>query len=165
MKAFRNKFMTAAFSLIFMAGAAMAQTATTPPPPPQHHGFHGRHSGGPMFGMFFHQLNLTDAQKAQVKQIMTQERPTLKPLMQQMALGENQMRTLELSGAFDEGQARTLAAQQSQNMTELMVQRARVESEMIQILTPDQKTKLSQLIQQRAQHFSQQNQTQPQTSN
>ncbi len=111
----------------------------------------------PMFGMFFHQLNLTDAQKAQVKQIMSQEQPTLKPLMQQMAQGENQMRTLELSGTFDEGQARTLATQQSQNMTELMVQRARIESEVIQVLTPDQKTKLSQLVQQRAQRFADQN--------
>ena len=34
-------------------------------------------------------------------------------------------------------------------MTELMVQRARVESEMIQVLTPDQKTKLAQLVQER----------------
>lgn len=155
MKAFRAKFTTAIFSLLLLAGAAMAQTT---PPPPQHHGFRGGHFGGPMFGMFFHQLNLTDAQKAQVKQIMSQEKPTLKPLMQQMAQGENQMRTLELSGTFDEGQARTLATQQSQNMTELMVQRARVESELIQVLTPEQKTKLSQLVQQRAQRFSGQNQ-------
>ena len=115
--------------------------------------------------MFFHQLNLSDAQKAQIKGIMTQERPTLKPLMQQMAQGENQLRTLELSGPFDEAQARTIATQQSQNMTELMVQRARVESEMIQVLTPDQKTKLAQLLQQRTQRFSNQNQNQGATTN
>jgi periplasmic protein CpxP/Spy len=154
-KPFRVTSMIAAFSLILFAGAAIAQTAPATPPS---HGFSGRGFGGPRFGMFFHQLNLSDAQKTQMKQIMTQERPTLKPLMQQMAQGENQLRTLELSGTFDEAQARTIATQQSQNMTELMVQRARVESEMIQVLTPDQKTSLAQLVQQHAQRFSNQNQ-------
>lgn len=156
-KSFLAKSMIAAFSLILFAGAAIAQTAQTAPAAPPSHGFRGRGLGGPMFGRLFHQLNLSDAQKTQMKQIVTQERPTLKPLMQQMAQGENQLRTLELSGTFDEAQARTIATQQSQNMTELMVQRARVESEMIQVLTPDQKTKLAQLEQQHAQRFSNQN--------
>lgn len=117
-----------------------------------------------MMGMF-HQLNLTDAQRTQMKQIMTQERPTLKPLMQQMAQGQNQLRTLELSGNFDENQVRTIAAQQSQTMTELTVQRARIQSQMVALLTPDQKTKLNQLMQQRAQRFSGQNQNSGATSN
>jgi periplasmic protein CpxP/Spy len=151
------KSMIAAFSLILFAGAAIAQSAPAAPPSPPSHGFRGRGFGGPGFGMFFHQLNLSDAQKAQIKQIMAQEKPTLKPLMQQMAQGESQLRTLELSGTFDEAQARTIATQQSQNMTELTVQRARVESEMIQVLTSDQKTRLAQLVQQRAQRFSNQN--------
>jgi protein CpxP len=161
MSAFRVKLksMITVLSLILLAGAAIAQTT---PAPASHH-FHGRH-GGPMMGMF-HQLNLTDAQKGQIKQIMTQERPTLKPLMQQMAQGQNQLRTLELSGNFDEAQARNIATQQSQNMTELMVQRSRIESEMIQVLTPDQKTKLAQLVQQRSQRFSNQNQNQGASSN
>jgi periplasmic protein CpxP/Spy len=153
-KAHLGKIMTAAFSLILFAAAAVAQT-TAPAEPA--HSFHHRGFAGPM-GIYFHQLNLSDAQKAQIKQIMTQERPTLKPLMQQVAQGENQMRTLELSGSFDEAQARTLATQQSQNATALRVQRARIETELINILTPDQKTKLAQLVQQRAQRFSGQGQ-------
>jgi periplasmic protein CpxP/Spy len=156
-KSLRAKPLIAALSLILLAGAAIAQT-TAPAAAPPAHEFRGRGFGGPMFGMFFHQLNLSDAQKTQMKQIMTQEKPTLKPLMQQMAQGENQLRTLELSGSFDEAQARTIASQQSQNATELMVQRARVESELIQLLTPDQKTKLAQLVQQHAQRFSSQGQ-------
>ena len=150
----RSQSMIAALAVMLLAGVAMAQTAPPTPTPPQGHGFHGRGFGGPMLGRLFHELNLSDAQKAQVKQIMTQERPTLKPLMRQMAQGENQLRTLELSGNFDEAQARTIATQQSQNMTELMVQRARVESEMIGVLTPDQKSKLTQMVQERAQRFS-----------
>lgn len=118
-----------------------------------------------MMGMYFHRLGLTDAQRAQFKQIMTQERPTLKPLMQQMREGQTQMRTLELSGNFDEGQARTIAAQQSQTMTELTVQRAKIESAMIQVLTPDQRTKLTQMIQEHSQRFSNQQQNQGTTTN
>jgi protein CpxP len=166
MKLFGAKWMIGALSLILFAGAAIAQTTPPAADAPAHQGFRGgRGFGGPMLGMFFHQLNLSDAQKSQIKRIMTQERPTLKPLMQQMAQGENQLRTLELSGTFDEAQARTIATQQSQNMTELMVQRARVESEMIQVLTPEQKTKLGQLVQQRAERFSNQSENQGATAN
>ena len=160
MKVFHKKYAMALFSLVLLAGSALAQNAT-----PTHAFRRGGFGGGPMFGMFLHQLDLTDAQKAQVKQIMTQERPTLKPLMQQMAQGQVKLRQLELSGNFSEEQARTIATQQSQNMTELMVQRARIENELIQILTPDQKTKLAQLEQRHASRFAGQGQTQDQGSN
>ena len=50
---------------------------------------------------------------------------------------------------FDEARVRALATQQAQTMTEMIVQKARIESEMIQILTPEQKTKLNDL---RAKH-------------
>jgi Spy/CpxP family protein refolding chaperone len=102
--------------------------------------------GGPMLGYYVHKLDLTDAQQAQVKAIMTKEKPTLQPLIQQMAQGHSQLRGLAMSGTFDEAKARELAAQQTQTITELTVQYARIASEMVQILTPDQKTKLSTLI-------------------
>jgi Spy/CpxP family protein refolding chaperone len=54
---------------------------------------------------------------------------------------------------YDEAQVRTVAAQQTQTMTELTVQRARIHSELIQLLTPDQKTKLTQLMAEREQKF------------
>ena len=96
----------------------------------------GEAFGGPMLGIFLHQLDLSDGQRTQLKDIMTKEKPALKPLMQQMAQGEYQLRDLVMSGNFGEEQAREMAGQQSQIMTELMVQHARIESEMIQVLTP-----------------------------
>lgn len=149
MKVFHNKSMIGLLSLVLLAGSALAQGG-----PPEHKFGRGGFRGGPMSGMFLHRLDLTDAQKAQVKQIMTQERATLKPLMQQMAQGRTQLRQLALSGSFSEDQARSIAMQQSQNMTELMVQRARIENEVFQVLTPDQKTKLTQLLQERAERFA-----------
>ncbi len=109
--------------------------------------------GGPMVGYFVHQLDLTDAQQAQVKAIMAKEKPALQPLMQQMSQGHSQLRDLVLSGSFDEAKARELATQQSQTMTELTVQHARIASEMVQILTPEQKTKLTALINKHEQRF------------
>ena len=67
----------------------------------------------------------------------------MRPLMQQLAKGSQQMRQVEEASTFDEGRVRTLATQQSQALTELMVQKARIKSEMVQVLTPDQKTKLT----------------------
>jgi Spy/CpxP family protein refolding chaperone len=109
--------------------------------------------GGPMLGFYVHKLDLTDAQRAQLKAIMAKEKPTLQPLMQQMAQGHSQLRELVMSGTFDEAKARELASQQSQTMTELAMQHARIASEMVQILTPDQKTKLTMLISQHEQRM------------
>ena len=45
------------------------------------------------------------------------------------------------------------AAQQAQTMTELTVQKARIHSELIQILTPDQKSKLNKFMERHEQRF------------
>jgi Spy/CpxP family protein refolding chaperone len=109
--------------------------------------------GGPMLGYYVHKLDLTDAQQAQVKAIMAKEKPALQPLMLQVAQGHSQLRDLVMNGNFDEAKARELASQQTQTITELTVQHARIASEMVQILTPDQKTKLTALINQHEQRM------------
>ena len=54
------------------------------------------------------------------------------------------MRALEQSGPFDEAKTRVLATQNSQTQIELQVAHARIKSEMVQILTADQKAKLAE---------------------
>jgi Spy/CpxP family protein refolding chaperone len=66
-----------------------------------------------------------------------------------MVQTHQQMRTLEESGSFDESAVRVVAAQQAQTMTELLVQKARIKSELIAILTPDQKAKLVKFMDRR----------------
>jgi Spy/CpxP family protein refolding chaperone len=141
-------FKTAAVVLVLavMAAIALSQTA-------KRHMRGDGMFGGPMLGFYVHQLDLTDAQRAQVKAIMTKEKPTLQPLMLQMAQGHSQLQDLVMSGTFDEGKARELASQQTQTMTELAVQHARIASEMVQVLTPEQKTKLTALISQHEQRM------------
>jgi periplasmic protein CpxP/Spy len=133
MKSTRIRILTIGAALVLAAAAAIAQ---------------GRHGYGGPGGDFRHmlkQLDLTSAQHDQVKAIWQKEKPTLQPLMQQMRQNRSAMKALEASGPFDEAKTRALATQNSQTMVELQVEHARIKSEIMQILTPDQKAKLAQI--------------------
>ena len=129
----RNRILTIGAALMLAAAAAIAQ------------GMHGH--GGPDGG-FHHllkQLDLSADQKTQVKAIWEKEKPAMQPLMQQMHQAHQAMKTLETSGPFDEAKTRALATQNSQTMIEVEVAHARIKSEIMQILTADQKAKLAQI--------------------
>ena len=137
MKPVQLKIMAAALGLTMVTALAFGQAAVRPS------NFGHRGGFGNMLGMMGDYLDLTDAQRTQMKAIMTKEKPTIQPLMQQLRQGKQQMRELEQAGTFDETTVRHAATLQAQAMTELMVQRARIKSEMVQVLTADQKTKLA----------------------
>jgi periplasmic protein CpxP/Spy len=133
MKSTRNRILIIGAAVMLAVAAAIAQGP---------HGF-----GGPE-GDFHHmlkQLDLTSDQHSQVKAIWEKEKPTLEPLMQQMRQNHSAMKALEASGPFDETKTRALATQNSQTMVEMQVEHARIKSEIMQILTPDQKAKLAQI--------------------
>jgi len=109
--------------------------------------------GGHGLAFFTHRLDLTDAQQAQAKDILAKEKPTLQPLFQQLAQTRHQLRQFEESGNFEEAQVRTIATQQAQTLAELTVQKARIEAELVKILRPDQKTKLTQIMDRREQRM------------
>ncbi len=112
---------------------------------------HMHEQGGPdahfdhMLSMYTEKLDLSSTQQEQLKAIWAKEKPTFQPLMQQMRQNHEAMKTLEASGPFDEAKTRALATQNAQVMIEMQVQHARMKSEMMQVLTPDQKTKFQQL--------------------
>jgi Spy/CpxP family protein refolding chaperone len=109
------------------------------------------------------QLNLTDAQKAQIKAMMQSQRATLRPLMQQLMQNRQAMLTATASGAFDQAKVLALANQRAQIEAQLTVQKASIRSQIYnQVLTPDQKAKADQMrqnqlarINQRLERFSQ----------
>ncbi|MGD0792310.1 MAG: Spy/CpxP family protein refolding chaperone [Terriglobales bacterium] len=135
MKSTRIRILTIGAAVLLTVAAAIAQ------------GMHGH--GGPgrdfghMLGFFTDYLDLTSAQQDQVKAIWEKEKPNLEPLMKQMHQNHANMRALEASGPFDEAKTRALATQNAQTMIELQVQHARIKSEMMQVLTVDQKAKLA----------------------
>jgi Spy/CpxP family protein refolding chaperone len=98
-------------------------------------------------------LALTDAQQAQAKAILEKEKPNFETMMRQVEDGHKQMRTLEESTTFDEAAVRAQATSQAQAMTELIVAKARVKSELFAILTADQKAKATELMNRHEQHM------------
>lgn len=120
-----------------VAGVALAQG--------MHHGMGHGFNFEHMLNYYADALDLSTAQQDQIKAIWAKEKPTLEPLMQQMHQFHSDMEKLSDSGTFDEAKVRTLATQQSQTMIEMAVQHARIKSEMLQVLTPDQRTKFTQL--------------------
>jgi len=148
MKSHRMKIFIASVALLLVGAAAIAQTVRR-----ASYGHRGGMLGEHMLAFYAHKLDLTDAQQSQLKDIMAKEKPALKPLFLQLAQTKHQMRQLEEGETFNEAQVRTLAAQQSQVMTELIVQKARIESEMLQVLNPEQKTKFKEMMDKREQRM------------
>jgi Spy/CpxP family protein refolding chaperone len=99
-------------------------------------------------GYLAKQLDLTDAQKTQVRTMVQAQRATLRPLMQQMARNRLAMLNATASGAFDQARVTALANQQAQVMAQFAVQKAQLHSQIYtQVLTADQKAKADQLRQ------------------
>ncbi len=99
-------------------------------------------------------LDLTYTQQAKVKSILEAERQNVAPLFAQAAKNRQQLHEATANGKFDEAQVRTIAAQQGQTMTELIVARERVKSKIYNdVLTPEQRTKADELMQRMEGHF------------
>lgn len=137
-------FIIPAILMALAAGVATSALAQRPGK-----GF-GHHHGW-MLKSMAKQLNLTDAQQTQIKDIMSAERTKMKPLMQQMRQNQ-QAQDATANGTFDENQARTFATKQAQIMTDLMVEKQRMRSQVYAVLTPEQRQKAQQLMQERQQH-------------
>ncbi len=100
------------------------------------HGF--GHRGG--FGRIAAKLNLTDAQKAQFKQIGETSKTKVQPLVENLKAVHQQLEAATADGKFDEAQVQTLATQQANIMAQLTVEKERAKSQMFVVLTPEQQT-------------------------
>jgi Spy/CpxP family protein refolding chaperone len=114
-------------------------------------GFGGRR-GGLFMGRFAEKLNLTDAQKEQMKQIATRYREAAKAQRQQRAAGAERKGFGAFNGGtFDEAAVRAAAQARANARVERQVARARMMSEMYNVLTPEQKAQLATLRQEQMQ--------------
>jgi protein CpxP len=120
-----------------------------------HHGPGGMHGGpgGDLVGHLSQVLDLTDAQKAQVKQIADAFRENTKGLHEQLMKtgpGGGPFDGLK-DGAFDEAAARAAAQARANIHVELEVAHARMFSQVYALLTDAQKAKIAELRQQHEQ--------------
>jgi protein CpxP len=149
----RTKFIAFALAL----AAALALTAAVAFARQEGHhgpggpGGPGGPHGGSMVEHLTRELNLTDAQKAQVKQIEDSFRESTKPLHEQLfKLGGGPLDGFK--DGFDEASVRSAAQARANIQVELEVAHARAASQVYALLTAEQKAKLAELRQQFEQH-------------
>jgi len=113
-------------------------------------GMHGGPGGpGDLLGHFSRELNLTDAQQAQVKQLVDAFHESNKGLHEQLMKagpGGGPFEGLK-DGAFDEAAVRAAAQARANLHVEVEVAHAKLMSQIYALLTPEQKAKVAELRQ------------------
>jgi periplasmic protein CpxP/Spy len=111
----------------------------------KHHGS-GRHH---KFGYFLKQLNLTDAQKQQVKQYFSDNKQTFRSDMVNLLKAKQTVNSAIEKNPSDDATIRSLSANVASARTELAAQRAKFDVFLQSILTSEQKQTLATLQQKR----------------
>ncbi len=111
-------------------------------------GREGDHRGGFMGGPMFEKLNLTDDQKARMKQIRESFSERTKSLREQLRANRQDLRQAEQGGTFNEALATQKLTEGAGLQAKLMGEQFKLRQEMLAVLTPEQKTQLDQMRQQ-----------------
>ena len=150
-----KKLAIASLSAITLAGTiAVAQTATPEQGTQQQetrterrggrrggkHGFGGMRRGGG----FFKQLNLTEDQKAKMKQIRQSFAERNKPLHEQLRAKRQELRQANEGGTFNEALATQKLTEMAGLQAKLMGERQKLHQETLSVLTAEQKAQLEQ---------------------
>ncbi len=101
-------------------------------------------------------LDLTAAQRDQVKSMIKADWPGVQPLLQQLGAEQKQMLAATQSGSFDESKVNAIANQQSQTIGQLIVAKERFLAQVYgSVLTPEQRTKADAMRQKLSQRIDQ----------
>jgi periplasmic protein CpxP/Spy len=138
---------------VAFAAALMMTVAAFAQHGPGGHGGHrgpGRHGGpgggpGNVLGHISRVLDLTDAQKAQIRQIEESFRESTRGLHEQLGKAGGGPFDALKDGAFDEAAVRAAAQARANVHVELEVAHARMMSQVFAVLTAEQKAKLAAL--------------------
>ena len=95
------------------------------------------------------QLDLTDDQRAQVRQVMDSHRDELRAIGERLMAAHRAQRDAVTAAQFDEQAVRTRAAELAAAEADAAVLRAKVHSEVFAVLTPEQQAKAAELKAQR----------------
>jgi len=122
-------------------------------------GREGWHGGGRHgFGMGMRELNLTDDQKAQLKQIHEQQREAMKPLVEQHKALRDQIEQSLSSGKPDATRVGQLEIQLYNLRSQFRAQREKMQAAFENVLTPEQKAQFEKLKAERKQRFEERRQ-------
>jgi Spy/CpxP family protein refolding chaperone len=150
----KTKTITATTAAILLIGGALVTARAHA----MHHGmgFHNGRGFDRGLAMLSWKLDLTDAQRAQVKTMFNSEWPTVQPVLQQLATDQNQMFAATSKGAFDEAKVNAIAQQQSQAVAQLLVAKERFISQVYNnVLNSEQRLKADAMRQEWEQRINQ----------
>jgi protein CpxP len=134
----KRHLITIATVAALAAGMAFAQAAAAPSKPARA----GLKLGAAVRQRILANLNLTDAQKAQAKEIMQQARMAAQPVRQQLQQGRQSLATAVKNN--DTVQIQSLAAAQGALQGQVLAIQSAAKAKFYTILTPEQKTKAEQ---------------------
>jgi len=104
----------------------------------------GEGRAGGMHGMFFRGLNLTDDQKAKMKQVSQSFRERTQSLQQELRAKRQELRQAGEGGTFNEAMATQKLQESASLQAKLMGEQFKMRQEMLAVLTPEQKTQMEQ---------------------
>ncbi len=99
-----------------------------------------------VFARVASELKLTDAQQTEIKQIVGDELAAARPLFEKLRENRKQLREAGGGGQFDEARVRSLAAEQGQTLSELIVAKERAKAKIFNVLTPEQRERAGELL-------------------
>ncbi len=104
------------------------------------------HGGGPL-GYVAHELKLNDAQRAQIKTMWGEERPTVASLVKELADESREMDAATAKGNLDDGRVQALASRQGETIAKLLVEKEHFKGKVYaNVLNQEQRDKADELV-------------------
>jgi Spy/CpxP family protein refolding chaperone len=148
------KRMSASILLLSVLGLSLPLlTHADPSVQESHHGMHDMHGRQDCDHepRFLHGLNLTEAQRDKIFNILHAQAPAMRDQFKQVRKSHQALDALVSAPQFDENKARQLSGDQAKAMATLSLMRARTNHEIFQVLTPEQQQQVKQRQAQRTQ--------------
>jgi len=146
MKSTSIRVLVAAFAVLIATLVANAQAQDDAPLPPQAVDvpMHGHGFGGGALGFFGRGVNLTDDQRAEMKNLAEAQRPAMKALFVKQHQVDEQIRRY-VQGSYDAAKVQALATQKARIQAQITVAESRLRNQMYQLLTSDQQARVKEL--------------------
>jgi Spy/CpxP family protein refolding chaperone len=128
--------------LLVVVGIAVTRAENS-----RRYGWGGRGWGhhGPL-GYVAHELNLSDAQRSQIKSMWQAERPAIASLVKELASEDKDMDSVTAQENLDESKVQAIAAREGETIAKLLIEKERFRSKVYAtVLNPEQRTKADEL--------------------
>lgn len=90
-------------------------------------------------------LNLTEQQRAEIRQILEEAKPRVQPLLLEAKATHQQIKELGRDGVYNEAKVQELAARQANTIRQLIVEKEKVKAQIFAVLNEEQRAQAIQM--------------------